>query len=280
MASCHLGAWFKVRWGSRSSSYEQCFLEEDATRRPHDLEPLRSYVQKAHDDVRQHFATLAGVSLSSVSRPPSIADIYPRECSLTNKKGYFGEIFAALIAESYHPFSIQWEVPAFIFRFHECQIQALQRNLDDGVKVTRVPHRTGDDCVAFVFDDDGKITDVLLCEAKCTAKHDRKLLREAFKQLSRPNTKPVDLLRYVAVLQDKNTVDSHAKAKAIQEYYRGGYKPKRYDLVCYLFGAKPKKRPSWIDPLKPHAAYTAKRPLCAAEVFISGVDAMALGVHK
>jgi hypothetical protein len=49
---------------------------------------------------------------------------YPERLHALTLQGYFGEIFAGIVAENFSPFGENnWEVPAFLFRFHHVAFQ-------------------------------------------------------------------------------------------------------------------------------------------------------------
>ncbi len=126
---------------------------------------LTLYVQKAHEDAKQHLRKVLGNSLdplaSSIEVDPT--EGYPQLFDMNTLKGYFGEIFAGLIAEHCSPFGEDnWKVPAFLFRFHLVEFQQLEQlRQTTGGKAHRNLGRTGDDCLAFQMNGKGQIIPLL-----------------------------------------------------------------------------------------------------------------------
>src|SRR5207248_2506322 len=114
-------------------------------------------------------------------------------------KGYFGEIFAAIIAQNFSPFELHnWEVPAFLFRHHLVEFQHLEAMRQQGSEAKYRPGRTGDDCLAFQRDGNGEIVRVLYCEAKCTVDHESGMIADAYEKASKSAI--VDFLQVIEVL--------------------------------------------------------------------------------
>src|SRR5258708_32598268 len=76
--------------------------------------------------------------------------------------------------------------------------------------------RTGDDCLAFQLDNQGRILRSLYCEAKCTAGHSPKLISDAHEKVSKAVL--VDIPRVIEVLQDSSEPDAPQWIDALRQF--------------------------------------------------------------
>jgi hypothetical protein len=195
-------------------------------------------------------------------------------------QGYFGEVFAGLVAEHYSPFNVDgWVVPAFLFRFHAVAFQQLEAAIPQGRPPTDIPGRTGDDCLAFLRNRAGEIVSVLYCEAKCTTSHRTDLIADAHEKVS--SAAIVDVLQVIEVLRDN---DSALAAEWVDRLRRFRIamqdgRVDRRDLVCYVCGQHPVRQQSWMSSTEPHASYTADRHLEVAEVHVTDVASKVQAVY-
>lgn len=266
-----------------SGRYEHALITEVDGTRSKMLPCLRTLFSNAHDDARRRLRRLAYGSLDPLAGYPQgdPADGYPERLHPLTLKGYFGEVLAGIIAANTACFgNTDWEVPAYLFRFHIVEFQHLafikQTEQDPGVR----PGRTGDDCLAFRQKDD-RIVAGMFCEAKCTKDHDTKLIRDAHEKSSLPNLIPVDLLQLVEVLQDS---PDPAAARWITLLRRlffdgAGAHYERIDQITYVCGQQPKREPCWIGNDKPHDAYSGGCRLHIAEVHLADVEQLISDVY-
>ncbi|MFJ5762738.1 hypothetical protein ACIQAA_27140 [Neobacillus sp. NPDC093182] len=266
---------------NESLKYNHLKLTEVVDLRDEFLPILQEIIDNAHDDYKRHKRSVLVKSLD-----PSVeidfdrlgksdpAYGYPSELNLTTLKGYFGEIFAGIIAENFSPFSINdWKVPVFCFRHHETAFDQLETFKRTGMKKNATIGRPGDDCVAFVLDNEkNEIVKTLFCEAKCTNDHDSSLINKAHSQISDLNPVPVELLRILEILNDYDTEYAKKWAKAISTLYINNYQTERFDLVSYVCGRAPVNSETWIDCNKPHKTYKGDRNLECVEVHLSNVN--------
>ncbi|MFL5628251.1 MAG: hypothetical protein ACJ788_21945, partial [Ktedonobacteraceae bacterium] len=129
---------------SSDKRYRHSLLKEDLTQHNGVIKELKQYVQDAHEDARRHLRELAGYSLNPFEGygADDPAKGYPESLHIITLKGYFGEIFAAIIAQNFSPFELDnWEVPAFLFRFHVVELQHLEAIHQVGGEVKRRPGR-------------------------------------------------------------------------------------------------------------------------------------------
>jgi len=251
------------------------------------LQKLRRVVARAHEDARQRLRRLAEGTLDPLGMPATtdLGQGYPEKLHLQTLKGYFGEVFAGLVAENLGPFGRDdWEVPAYLFRFHTVAFQQLGMMRQTGMAARMIPGRTGDDCLAFRMNSDGEVIAALFCEAKCTADHDTGLITEAHEKSSEANLVPVDILQVIEVLDDSKNPGAERWADALRRLnwkgVSGSSTFERMDQVTYLCGRAPRRgKKSWIPSDKPHKKYTGGRKLHVAEIHLVDVEALVKRVY-
>ena len=260
--------------------YEHTLAQENGRDRSAILPQLKVLISNAHEDASRRLRSLANGSLDPLSRPGSRdpAEGYPGRLHINTLKGYFGEILAGAVAENFQPFGMNdWEVPAYLFRFHLVEFQQLDMMDQTGAPAGIRPGRTGDDCLAFRRSTDGSIMAALFCEGKCTADHDAGMISDAHEKSSLPNLLPVDLLQVIEVLEDSTDPAAARWVDALRILYMKGPNPgssyERLDQVTYICGRRPvQKGPNWISAARPHAKYTAGRRLHVAEIHLNEVE--------
>lgn len=262
---------------STDKKYRHQILKENSEKRGEIIEELKEIFNEAHDDARVRLRKVTDTSLHPLEHKDSFdpAQGYPELFDLTTLKGYFGEVFAGLIAENFHPFEEEWKVPVFSFRYHEIAFDQLEMYRLTGEKLNTIPGRTGDDCLAFVLDNSNQINKVLFCEAKCTAKHKESMISDAHNKISSMNIIPVEIRRLIDTLNDYNDSGSQNWVNSLRELYIKGQQRERYDLVSYVCGkspVKPKTRKSWIPSSTPHNSYEGDRKLEAVEIHLTDVE--------
>ncbi|MCB9418296.1 MAG: hypothetical protein H6667_00710 [Ardenticatenaceae bacterium] len=247
------------------------------------IDELKNIIQKAHEDAKRKLRRVAEFSLDPLEtkmKDPTIG--YPEMLDIVTLQGYFGEIFAGVIAENYDHFGENsWEVPAYPFRFHNVAFSTLENWRQTGKLPKRIPGRTGDDMLAFLKNKEGKITRALVCEAKCTRNHDSRLISDVHKKASSANPKPVDLMNLIEILRDYEDEDSKNWENALRELYHRNVNEnyERVDLVAYICGKSPVRNLSHISPEKPHDQYTAKRKLEAVEVHLKEIKELVQTIY-
>lgn len=241
---------------------------------------LQKFVQKAHEDAQCRLRNLELDSLDPLASNsvPDPAEGYPGQLHIQTLKGYFGEIFAGIIALHFSPFGkSDWEVPAFLFRFHLTEFQQLEflQQIDEEAQVR--PGRTGDDCLAFRRNSAGEIISSLVCEAKCTEDHDSGMIADAHEKASSANPIPVDRPQLIEILKERNDPDSNRWVEALRKLKLHGFASnhERFDLVSYVCGV-PGRRGSVnrISSINSHIKYTARRRLEAVEVHLYDVEGL------
>ncbi len=266
--------------------YQHVLGQENGANRSTVLPRLQVLVSSAHEDARNRLRRLANGSLDPLSTPSAKdpADGYPKRLHIQTLKGYFGEILAGAVAENLGPFGIKdWKVPAHLFRYHLVEFQQLAMMNQTGADAELRPGRTGDDCLAFLRNNNGDIVAVLFCEAKCTSGHDSGLIGEAHEKSSLPNLLPVDLLQLIEVLEDSTDSAAAAWVDALRSLNLKGPNPsapyERLDQVTYVCGQKPVREKTWIPSGKPHDKYKGGRRLHVAEIHLSDVEELVKKVY-
>lgn len=261
-------------------NYRHLVLKENPSHREQTLKRLKTMVNEAHNDARLYLRKFSEISLDPLDDEnieafdPTVG--YPSILGMSTLKGYFGEIFAGLIVENYLPFNENnWRVPIFFFRFHEIAFDQLETYKQTGEHSKTIPGRTGDDCLAFVIENQ-RIKKVLFCEAKCTSTHSESMIKKAHQQVSDQHVKPIELRRMLETLQDYDTDESREWIKALRQFWTNNNSDvERYDFISYVCGQSPKKpkdRISWIPHDKPHDHYTGGRKLESVEIHLEDVD--------
>lgn len=270
---------------SLDNKYRHSVLKETSAFRKDALIDLKQIVSEAHDDARLRIKKAYEISLDPIDENEAPEEVerfdptkgYPEIFDMTTLKGYFGEIFAGVIAENYSPFGEnKWKVPVFSFRFHEIAFDQLEMYLLTGDLLNAIPGRTGDDCLAFVLQED-KIVKTLFCEAKCTASHNEGMISKAHEKMNGINEIPVEIRRLIELLKDYETPEAKKWIKALYKLRTSNGKDshERFDLVSYVCGKspiKPKTRTSWIPSDSPHSSYEAARRLESVEVHLKDVE--------
>ncbi|MEA5464949.1 DEAD/DEAH box helicase [Leptothoe sp. PORK10 BA2] len=278
---------------SADKKYYHRRLEEDLALRSSIHQELQKLVYQAHEDARRKLRNLVGISQSldlfeeqeTPGIDTTIIDDFPRYLELKTLKGYFGEIMAAVVAENFNPLDEDWQVFAFPFRLHQTAYHALEQVRQEGGSAPTIIGRLGDDMLAFHCDDQGKITRVLFCEAKCTANHSSNLITEAHKKSSDNKLIPNDCLTLIGILEDYATSGSKEEQwiKALRRLWLSTRNPihERCDLVVYNCGLPPIRASSVIIPTStPHQEYKAQRRLEAVEIHLHDVNGLVEEVYQ
>lgn len=280
-------------------NYTHRLLQENLEHRQTTMAELQQTIQRAHEDTKRHLRELAGYSLDPFDTPTVTSneasnddlDIsrrdptqgYPERLELKTLKGFFGEIFAGIVAENFSHFNIDgWKVPVYPFRFHRSAFHQLERWRQTESEPGTTPGRTGDDMLAFYRDADGTITHSLVCEAKCSKDHNRGLIDSAHRQASGKEPRPVDILNLIDILRDYDDPESQQWKTALQVLYSRNIRTdyERFDLVSYICGTFPKRTTTWMESDAPNPNYTAGRKLESVEIHLHGVDELIREVYN
>lgn len=264
---------------SHDGKYRHVLLAELPAEREQAINALKKSVEDAYADARNHVREIAGISLDPLEELPQtdIAAGFPGTLTMNTRKGHFGELFAGLIAERLSPLGhTGWKVPAYLFRFHQTAFHELERALQTGDSPKHVIGRPGDDCLAFLLNENGSIEKCLVCEAKCSGGHNAGLVKEAHKNLGDSRMLvPMSIREVIEVLRDdkdKATASSWIAALRglLLTKSKEGYE--RCDMICYICGKRPIKEDSWIPKMAPHPEYRSSRRLEAVEIHLNDVE--------
>jgi hypothetical protein len=250
------------------------------------LGELRPYLDEALDDARRRLRRGFEDTLAPFNDPATDpAANYPSALHRNTLQGYFGETLAVLAVEHWGAFgNADWLVPAFLFRLHDTEFQHLDlinQRLRDGVlhepdaRAERRTGRTGDDALAFRKNRDGIITDVLTLEAKCLARNNTQMIREAHEKLVAGGSPPPGVRELIGILSDYSTPEAEAWQEALLRLWAGGHRlAQRHDGIAYATAHVPARgrRNAWLPSDRPHDAYTLTRQLKAMEFQFEDIE--------
>lgn len=235
---------------------------------------LRAYIDEAFDDARRRLRAGFQDPLSPFNDPAlDPAANFPSALHRVTLQGYFGETLGVLAVEHWGAAGHDdWQVPAFLFRFHEQEFQHLEQvnqRLRDGeahdpdAQAQQRPGRTGDDALAFRRSPQGLITDILTLEAKCLQRNSNEKIREAHEKLAAGGPLPSGIRELIEILSEYDTPEALSWHEALVRVRADGYRTAtRHDGVAYATGHVPARAESlaWM-PNTLHPAYTAPRHL-------------------
>ncbi len=148
-------------------NYGHLLLEEQEETDPAIAEDLIAYFESAHLDARRCFHKLARISIHPDEADEACDAQYPGSLPLTALKGLFGEVMCGMMAESFEFIGKhEYLIPVFLFRNHEDAGQYIYTLSRDRTRTREVLGRKGDDFIAIVVDDEGKVTRFIAGEAK------------------------------------------------------------------------------------------------------------------
>jgi len=260
---------------SQNGRYVHRLLRENRTQREYILAEIKDVFDHAHSDAKRHIRCLLADNLDPLGEyAVDPAAGYPEKLDIVTLQGYFGEIMAGVLSEALAHFGeTGWKVPAYLFRFHALAFGKLELMRQTGSEPGIIPGRTGEDCIAFLCNEDHRIVASLICEAKCTLTHDSGLISEAHRQASSSNPKPLYIVQIIEVLRDHCTEASQQWITSLRNLYHQDSDDmyERCDMICYVCGRSPTNRNSWIPDQQPHSAYSGGRKLEAVEVHLDDV---------
>ena len=279
---------------SSDGRYTYRCLQENLSYRAEIIEEMKRLMHRLHEDARNRIrkAHASDHSLDPFEElpTPSISyftiDEYPKGLNIETLKGYFGEIFAGIIAENLNSHSENWEVPAFLFRFHQSAFDKLEMMRQVGSDDRNIIGRHGDDCLAFQRDSNGKIVRSLVCEAKCTYTHQKSMIEDAHAKASAPNPVPISYYQLIEILKDyeKQNPDAAAWVEALRQLKlitKETPDYERCDMVSYVCGLPPVRESTVSIPKNsPHTKYTANRRLEAVETHLVDVEGLVEQIYE
>ncbi|WP_147803334.1 hypothetical protein [Alkalicoccus halolimnae] len=292
LRSDYLKSWLSpARKENKDLKYRHLKLSEMKSSREDIIPYLQQVINEAHEDYKRCKRAVLSDSLDPGVNIDfdELGDLdpaygYPNFLDMNTLKGYFGEIFSGIIAENFSPFNINnWKVPVFSFRHHETAFDQLETYKRTGNKKKATIGRPGDDCLAFVLNEESnKIEKMLFIEAKCTDDHKSDLINKAHSQISDKNPVPVELIRLLEILRDYDSDYAKKWSIALSNLYlkKNEEGQVRFDLVSYVCGRSPIRKQSWMDSHKPHELYKGKRDLESVEIHVSNVDQLVKKVYQ
>lgn len=270
----NLSGWLRTTPSAQNGLYRHQLVSEAGTLAGVALAEVKRHFEAAHEDALKHYQKSLGIDLRPV--PAGTIDPsthYPKKLHISTLQAYLGEIMAGLVAENFSPCGESWEVPAYLLRWHSTAFQRLEKCLNTGEEAGPIPGRTGDDCLAFVRDADGKITKVLFCESKCTGDHDTHLIADGFKKLNEQSVSMMELISILREREDeeaKKWVDALINARMNDRLASGS--PEQCDMLCYVYSRAPVRNATWLNTSASHRSYTAARRLEAVEVRVGNTE--------
>jgi hypothetical protein len=268
---------------SKKPRYRHTLLKEDAGFRKLAVELLRRTVKKVHADAIQNIRDIWEYSLDPLNSNgmPDPSKGYPDQLPHRTLMGYFGEMFALVVAENFPPFQEKWEAPCSLFRFHPQAFEALERFNQTGVVPKGVVGRTGDDFLAFSRTAQG-IDKVLVFESKCLATHAATKLKEAHENLAEDIAVPVSIGQIIEIMRGLDGEDAQKwKEQLIQLRLKRPITAERVNCLVYICGNQPARTPTWAPQDKPHTAYkNSKRKLEVVEVHLTDVPGLVREVYR
>lgn len=277
---------------SNNGKYRHQCLRENLERRPEVLEDLKRYINKAHDDARFFYkgerpsnsALDPFEEESEIQESETPSTDYLALLPMTTLKGYFGEVFAGIIAENFSPFgSDGWKVPAYLFRFHDAAFQYLETLRQTGRAKTTIFGRIGDDCLAFILKDK-EIDKILYCEAKCAKDHKSEYIMDAYKKFNESII--IDIYKVIQILKSYTSQEAKKWYEALDRFLmREESEPslremRRYNLLSYVHGQLPIENSSWLPEKQPNSAYKATHPFEAVEIHLHDVEDLIYTIYN
>lgn len=270
--------------------YRHRRLDENRELRERILPQLKEAVSESLADMTRTLINPQQTSLDHLlqSQSPTIADLYPQELPAKTKMGYFGEFLAGVLCVEFEAFGeSDWEIPAYLFRWHEAAIRYLERTRDKDISdiPKEVYGRQGDDCLVFLRSENGEIIKFIVCEAKCLSAHHAATVRDAHLKLSKSGNVAEDRIQVIKILEERQRQEPNPRTQQwIDALYKmefsiGSLGCERYDLICYVYGEAPARKKSWINRDTPMCDYTGGRPFEAIEIHIDQVNDLVLELY-
>lgn len=128
---------------------------------------LRPYFESAHLDARSFFHSNIIIDLHPDAERNAPLITYPGSLPQNTRRGLFGEVLAGLLTETYtFVGEHKWEIPIFLFRYHEDAFNYLFTLARHPTRIRQVIGRMGSDFIGLCLDDEGKVIRIISGEAK------------------------------------------------------------------------------------------------------------------
>lgn len=258
--------------------------EVEKSMREKAINRISEELRSAHESAKNRYANAFRRSLKPFgdkeNTPQKVLSEYPEGLPLQTKKGYFGEVWAGIVVQEMSPFDLEgWRVPVYLLEFHGEAFQYLNRKIKGDIEQDKnVPGRTGDDCLAFRFDDEGKVEGVIFCEAKVRKGHDSRGLKDAHNKVSEAIA---DIRRTLELLKEKDGGSYNEMAESIEkEYLEGDIVEKRFDFISYSCGKFPSNTKVWSNKEVYFSEYSRGGPLEVTELHFKNINKLVSEVYK
>lgn len=291
--------WLDEYSSEEVKGYGHLLLEEKVETDPAFAKELIDYFESAHLDARKCFHKLARISLHPDAGDEACDAQYPGSLPLTALKGLFGEVMCGMMTENYEFVGKhEYLIPVFLFRNHEDAGQYIYTLSRDPSRTREVLGRKGDDFIAIVVDEDGKVTRFIAGEAKWRGSWTPSALatvmlgakiedpedsskrvhngKGVWFEVNRGLSIPLGLEQLHAIL-DECEPDKFSSVIASLDRILARRNPdpvERTDLILLAGGSPPKREAS--EPLLPWKTlpdeYTAGRDLQVVELLFSNGD--------
>jgi hypothetical protein len=267
------GNWFEtVETADVTSNYVHSRLAARDEASWQSLRPtIANYLEWAHADARDIFHDSLSISLDPRGGENSIE--YPRNLPLQTRKGYFGEVFCGMLAESGQVHTdLAWTVPIFLFRLHTQAEEYLMRLITGEPAAANIVGRTGSDNLALCLNADGSINAILASEAKCYETFNITKAREALSGLGTQAPVPVSLGQLKRLLVEMDPEGFEPTILCLETIIKNARNPTipRHDLLVLIFedpNIKIYDQPR-ISLEEKTANYVGGRPLQIVEVHL------------
>ena len=128
---------------------------------------LKKYFESAHLDARNRFHSFIGIDLHPDADGDAPIATYPGSLPSTTRRGWFGEVLAGLLTESYEYIGDHnWKVPIFLFRYHDDAANYLFTLARDPTQIRQTIGRLGTDFIGLSLNNDGEVVRIISGEAK------------------------------------------------------------------------------------------------------------------
>ncbi|MGR5194920.1 hypothetical protein ACPV4H_13580 [Vibrio rotiferianus] len=150
---------------STIEGYGHLLLEQKEDTNDELMSRLKAYFESAHLDARGVIHDFMGINLHPDHEKQTEIN-YPSSLHLTTLKGFFGEVMTGLIAEGYDLVGgHDWEVPVFLFRFHDDAKKYLFTLVRDPDQERQTIGRLGTDFIGISVNG-GEVVRLISGEAK------------------------------------------------------------------------------------------------------------------
>jgi len=152
---------------SEVGNYGHLLLEQDCACDGELIADLVGYFESAHADARAFFHEQMGIELHPDADDEGAHVTYPGCLPPITRRGLFGEVMAGMLTENYDYIgNHHWNIPVFLFRYHEDAEGYLFALVRDEERKRQVYGRRGSDFLALVLNEEGEVIRLIVGEAK------------------------------------------------------------------------------------------------------------------